>query len=123
MLGHVPSRTLGSIPQIPGLDDILLERSGDLPLVVVECGRRRRDGAARENLPGVCENLRSPPLELSVIGRRKSTNEWLACSQLAISMSIQNNETYPALVCNPGNQQAYLYISCTAPHQAVPFQS
>lgn len=116
VLGHVPSRTLGPIPQIPGLDDILLQRSRNLPLVVVECGRGRRDGTAGEDLSGVRENLGSPPLQLSVICRRKSANEWLAYAQLAISVRLQNKHTYPPRVCSPGSQQACPYTSYTA-HQ------
>lgn len=76
---HLPIRTRGSVPEIPGLNDVLLERSRNLPLVVVVCGRRRRNITARQHLASVCENLGSPPLELSILGWGNAANEGLAC--------------------------------------------
>lgn len=76
---HLPFRTFGPIPEIPGFDNVLLERSGNLPLVVIMCGRRGGDVAARQHLSRVGEDLGSPPLELSVLGRREATNKRLAC--------------------------------------------
>lgn len=76
---HFPIRTLGPVPQIPRLDNVLFERSRDLPLVVVVCRRRRRDMTARQHLSSICEDLGSPPLELSVLGRGNATDKGFAC--------------------------------------------
>jgi hypothetical protein len=62
----------------------------------------------RQHFASVCEDLGSPPLELSVFGRRKSTDEGLACWQLVKFMrTYVSNETDLPRVYNPGNQQAY----------------
>lgn len=76
---HLPIRALGPVPQIPGLNNVLLERPRDLPLVVIVCGRGRREVATRQHLAGICEDLRSPPLELPVLGRGKASDERLTC--------------------------------------------
>lgn len=75
---HFPVRACGSVPEIPGLDNILLERTGNLPLVVVVRRWGRGDVTTRQHLSGVCENLGSPPLQLSILGGWDATDEWLA---------------------------------------------
>lgn len=47
VLGHFPGGTFGSVPQVARLDDVLLQRTGYLPLVVVVCWGRRGDVATR----------------------------------------------------------------------------
>lgn len=76
---HLPLRALGPVPQISGLNNVLLEWPRDLPLVVVVRGRGRREVATRQYLAGICEDLRSPPLEFPVPGRGKTPDERLAC--------------------------------------------
>lgn len=75
---HLPIRTGRSIPEIPGLNNILLQRTRNFPLVVVECRGWRRKISAWHHFASVRENLRSPPLELSICSRGKTTDEWLA---------------------------------------------
>lgn len=105
MFLHLPIRTRGSVPEIPGLDDVLLERPRHLPLVVVVCGWRRRDVAAGQNLASVRENLRTPPLELSVLGGWNATDEGLACRRSGSCVQTFQR-TYPPQACSPGSQQA-----------------
>ena len=79
VLCHFPISTRRPVPEIPRLDDILLEGSGDLPLVVIGSRRRRGEGTPWQHFPSVCENLGTPPLQLSVFRRRKSTDEGFSC--------------------------------------------
>lgn len=82
MFRHIPIRTLRSIPQVSRLDNILLQRSGDLPLVVIVCGWRRRNVSTGQNFSSVCEDLRSPPFHLSIFGRWNAANKRLACDEI-----------------------------------------
>lgn len=47
VLGHFPGGTFRSVPEVARLDDILLQRTGHLPLVVVVCCGWRGDVSTR----------------------------------------------------------------------------
>ena len=78
ILVHLPVGSFLSIEHLIGMVDVVLEPFRDLPLSIFRFWRRHRDVATRQHLPNVLEDGLAPPLELLVLRRRETADEW-AC--------------------------------------------